>query len=504
MAEPAHILVASVLLSSIAYHQVSALIPALAPTLVDKGLAGQDMLKPGFVRKQQGTGNGNTQNKENKNNNEKDKPKVKLLPEATGVIAASVYILLLSLFAPLPYLSHLVPPALRTSLLPSLNLTAIVDTITGRHHNSPPIVDPSKLLDGSIAFPHHSFATYLASLLSLLTATFLGFLDDVFDIRWRFKVPIPIIASVPLLVTYAAGQGITDVVLPKILGLRWLFNVESTNGVVNLGPLYYIYMSLLSTFCTNSINILAGVNGVEVGQALIIALSIALNDILYLSFDISAFLYSSSSPREPYVVGLGLARGSAELADRHLFSLYFMLPLIGVCCGLLRHNWYPARAFVGDTFCYFAGMAFAVVGILGHFSKTLLLFFIPQIFNFLYSLPQLAGIIPCPRHRLPVLNERTGKLEPSLVVLSKRPNFLLRWVLECLGKCRLVRLDKDDKGTIVRMSNLTILNLILVVCGEMREDTLTLSLMGLQVAGSVVAFGVRYGVAGWFYDASRR
>lgn len=57
--------------------------------------------------------------------------------------------------------------------------------------------------------------------------------------------------------------------------------------------------------------------------------------------------------------------------------------------------------FVGDTFCYFAGMTFAVVGILGHFSKTMLLFFIPQVLNFLYSLPQLFHVIPCPRHRLP-------------------------------------------------------------------------------------------------------
>lgn len=62
---------------------------------------------------------------------------------------------------------------------------------------------------------------------------------------------------------------------------------------------------------------------------------------------------------------------------------------------------YPSRVFVGDTFCYFAGMTFAVVGILGHFSKTMLLFFMPQVFNFLYSLPQLLHIIPCPRHRIP-------------------------------------------------------------------------------------------------------
>ncbi|KAF5270899.1 hypothetical protein FQR65_LT17762, partial [Abscondita terminalis] len=46
--------------------------------------------------------------------------------------------------------------------------------------------------------------------------------------------------------------------------------------------------------------------------------------------------------------------------------------------ALLKHNWYPSKVFVGDTFCYLSGMTFAVVGILGHFSKTTLLFFIPQ------------------------------------------------------------------------------------------------------------------------------
>ncbi|VDP75487.1 unnamed protein product [Schistosoma mattheei] len=85
----------------------------------------------------------------------------------------------------------------------------------------------------------------------------------------------------------------------------------------------------------------------------------------------------------------------------HLFSLYFLIPFLFVCWSLYRVNRYPAKVFVGDTFCYFAGMTFSVVGILGHFSKTLLLFFLPQIVNFLYSTPQLFGLIPCPRHRLP-------------------------------------------------------------------------------------------------------
>ena len=33
--------------------------------------------------------------------------------------------------------------------------------------------------------------------------------------------------------------------------------------------------------------------------------------------------------------------------------------------------------------------------------KTLLLFFLPQIFNFVLSCPQLFGLVPCPRHRVP-------------------------------------------------------------------------------------------------------
>lgn len=82
-------------------------------------------------------------------------------------------------------------------------------------------------------------------------------------------------------------------------------------------------------------------------------------------------------------------------------GLWASLPPFQPTCFCSARCRYPSRVFVGDTFCYFAGMTFAVVGILGHFSKTMLLFFLPQVLNFLYSLPQLFHIIPCPRHRLP-------------------------------------------------------------------------------------------------------
>lgn len=165
----------------------------------------------------------------------------------------------------------------------------------------------------------------------------LGFLDDVFDIRWRHKLPIPIIASIPLLMVYYAESGNTHVVVP--LPFRSIFGT-----LVNLGPLYYVYMSLLSTFTTNSINILAGINGCEVSQALIIALSVILNDLLYLPWpvDFRIPLHLLGNQAEVDVGGIwsaGMAYGSRELVGRHLFSLYFMLPLVGVCLGFMYHNW---------------------------------------------------------------------------------------------------------------------------------------------------------------------
>ncbi|KAJ1929644.1 UDP-N-acetylglucosamine--dolichyl-phosphate N-acetylglucosaminephosphotransferase [Linderina macrospora] len=84
-----------------------------------------------------------------------------------------------------------------------------------------------------------------------------------------------------------------------------------------------------------------------------------------------------------------------------MFSLYLLLPFVSVSAALYYWNVYPARVFVGDTYCYFAGMTFAVCGIHGHFSKTLLLLFVPQAFNFVYSAPQIFAFVPCPRHRLP-------------------------------------------------------------------------------------------------------
>lgn len=233
-------------------------------------------------------------------------------------------------------------------------------------------------------------------------------------------------------------------------------------------------MAMLSIFSSNSINILAGINGIEVAQSLVIAVLIVFNDVLYLS------------PFAPY---------PHPATDSHLFSLYLLLPFIGVSLALLMHNWYPARVFVGDTYCYFAGMVFAVDGILGHFSKTLMLLLLPQAFNFIYSAPQLFHLVPCPRHRLPHFNARTGLLECSRVEYKKPLMPPVAAALKILHRLRLLDVETDESGTVVSSSNFTLINLWLIWFGPMREDRLALGLLGLQTAMGFLGLFIRHRMA---------
>jgi UDP-N-acetylglucosamine--dolichyl-phosphate N-acetylglucosaminephosphotransferase len=44
--------------------------------------------------------------------------------------------------------------------------------------------------------------THTVAVLSTSYAVFLGFCDDVFDLRWRHKLWLPAVATIPLLVAY--------------------------------------------------------------------------------------------------------------------------------------------------------------------------------------------------------------------------------------------------------------------------------------------------------------
>ncbi|KAI9315498.1 glycosyl transferase family 4-domain-containing protein [Dichotomocladium elegans] len=400
---------------SVAFSTIAALttwktLPRLTKTFINARLSGVDILK-------------------------KKRP---VLAEAMGFPAAIIYLITMFCFIPFPFIGWF-------------------DGEARLVHDEDPVIG---------TFPYHKLGEILSAILAIQSMILLGFADDVIDVRWRYKIWFPAVASVPLLIFYYTNFGVTHVVLP--IQLRPYFG-----DLVDLGILYYVYMVMLVIFCTHTINILAGINGIEAGQALVIAVSIAFNDLL--------FLYNNPN------------KASVEA---HLFSLYFMLPFIGVTFALLWHNWFPARLFVGDTFCYFAGMTFAVVGILGHFSKTLILFFMPQIFNFLYSCPQLFRLVECPRHRMPRLNADLKKLECSTVALDgdKRPvqklGRCVLWILNSLGLLKVVRWD--EHGRVAECNNLTLINLVLARFGPMSERTTTVVVLTIQAFSSALAFFIRY------------
>ncbi|KAI3825945.1 hypothetical protein L1987_07711 [Smallanthus sonchifolius] len=269
---------------------------------------------------------------------------------------------------------------------------------------------------------------YNAALASVCFMILLGFVDDVLDIPWRVKLVLPTIAALPLLMAYA---GHTTIMIPKPL-------VEYVGAeILDLGWIYKLYMGLLTVFCTNSINIHAGINGLEVGQTVVIAFAILIHNIMQIGVS-----------------------SNHETKQAHAFSIYLVQPLLATSLALLSYNWYPSSVFVGDTYTYFSGMTMAVVGILGHYSETLLIFFFPQVINFLLSLPQLAGIIPCPRHRLPRFDPQTGLLTGT------------------------------NDGTLVNVS--------LRLFGRRSEKSLCILLLVLQALGCCFCFFLRWILTGWY------
>ena len=109
--------------------------------------------------------------------------------------------------------------------------------------------------------------------------------------------------------------------------------------VFELGPLYLLYITCLGIYKTNTIHIYAGINGLEVGQSIVAACGM----LLYFGMQ-------------------GWVNGSS---DRYNYSVCLLLCLLGVALALLKLNQYPSQVFVGDTFCYFAGIVLAVAAIEG-------------------------------------------------------------------------------------------------------------------------------------------
>ena len=226
--------------SVIGYVAVDVLIPQVGDSFIKIGLFGKDMSKPG-------------------------RP---VIPETIGSVSATVYLFIMFFSIPFMFYKYLV--------------------ITSGGGNRDLVSQEST---EEQLFPHSKLSEFLSALLCLESTILLGAADDLFDLRWRHKFFLPAIAAIPLLVVYYVDFSVTHVLIPKFV--QELIGTSKTS--IDLGAFYYCYMASVAIFCPNSINILAGVNGLEVGQSIVLGLIFMINDVLYLTMGVNGHARESVS-----------------------------------------------------------------------------------------------------------------------------------------------------------------------------------------------------------------
>lgn len=163
----------------------------------------------------------------------------------------------------------------------------------------------------------------------------IGFVDDLLGwvhggLSKRARIVLVAFASLPLIVINAGRSQI---------GLPFF-------GMIDVGILYPLILIPIGIVgATTTYNFLAGLNGLEAGQGIILVSAMSL--VAYLT-------------------------GSSWLA---VVGLCMVVSLL----AFLIFNFNPARVFPGDALTYGVGGLIAIMAILGNFEKIAVFFFIPVI-----------------------------------------------------------------------------------------------------------------------------
>jgi len=169
-----------------------------------------------------------------------------------------------------------------------------------------------------------------ALLVSILLIAGIGLIDDLFGwqrggLSVRSRLILILFASIPLMVINAGES--------RMMGIEF--------GL--LYPLFFIPIGIIGTSAT--FNFLAGYNGLETSQGILILTALGL----------VTFLTGNS-----WLSMVSLVMTSS------LIAFYFF-------------NKYPARVFPGDVLTYSVGPLIAIIAILGNIEKIAAFFFIPYI-----------------------------------------------------------------------------------------------------------------------------
>lgn len=187
--------------------------------------------------------------------------------------------------------------------------------------------------------------SFIVEVFALLTVVLflagIGFIDDL--LGWQHgglsigsRLLLVLLAAIPLTVINA---GKATVALPF-------------DGLLDTGLLYPLILIPIGVIgAATTFNFLAGFNGLEAGQGILLLSAISM----------VAFFTGNS-----WLAVIGFCMVAALL-------------------GFIFYNWYPARVFPGDVLTYAVGGLIAVIAILGNFEKIAVFFFLPNILEVIFK-----------------------------------------------------------------------------------------------------------------------
>lgn len=198
---------------------------------------------------------------------------------------------------------------------------------------------PRKVISGggiivvSVVFIYYIYMNTLISIalaLSLIIALSIGVYDDFRFIRKWKKVPILLLASVPIVAFYLLYGNLWE---PKII---WW----------NFGILYWIaIVPVVIAGFANGGNVIGGYDGMEVGIYTLISL-----------------LY----------VFIGISKGDAFVVQLSLIPLTALL-------AMLAFNWAPSKIILGNSGSFAISALLGIIPLIGHFAIVLPIIYAPHL-----------------------------------------------------------------------------------------------------------------------------
>ncbi|MCK5588654.1 MAG: hypothetical protein KAI34_08025, partial [Candidatus Lokiarchaeota archaeon] len=187
---------------------------------------------------------------------------------------------------------------------------------------------------------------YIYAFLTIIFVGIVGFVDDFTrkKIKKRsknlrnqlLKVILIALCALPLMLTRTGSPYLT---IPFI-------------GTVYFGTVYWFLLIPIGiTGAANLVNMLAGLNGLEIGISLIVCIFLLLVSIFLIAFD----------------------------------SSYILAALIGCLAAFLIYNIYPAKVFPGDVGTLCMGATIAAAVIVGNYELIGVIILIPHIIEFVIS-----------------------------------------------------------------------------------------------------------------------